>query len=129
MPQPKVCKIEYASGFIRGIVFGNRFDKLTECCLWFGRWFNSTGNTKCTSFSGGYEDKDGFNLTTRGGELKLCLRARGIESEIKFCPFCGATVWLIQTKIVQVERRFKQVPSGYNETNVRIVTPPVTSTQ
>ncbi len=131
MLQPKVCKIEYAAGcYTQGIVYGNRFDKLIECCLWFGRWFNNTGNTKCASFNGGRnEDRDGFNLATRGGELKLCLRARGIESEINFCPFCGAKVEVIQTKMVQLKKRTKEVFDGYDETDVRIVTPPVAAIQ
>lgn len=131
MLQPKVCKIEYVTGcYTQGIVYGNRFDKLIECCTEFKRWFNGTGNTKCTSFNGGRnEDKDGFNFATRGGELKLYLRARGIESEIKFCPFCGAKVEVIQTKMVKLKERLKQVPEGFDETNVRIVTPPVTAIQ
>lgn len=131
MPQPKVCKIEYATGCTRGIIFGNRFDKLIECCLLFGKWFNSTGNTKCASFNEkrNYKDEDGFNLATLGGELKLYLRMRGTESEIKFCPFCGARVEIIQTKIIQLKRRLRQVPDGYEETDVRIVTPPVAAIQ
>lgn len=131
MLQPKVCKIEYVTGcYTQGIVYGNRFDKLIECCTEFKRWFNDTGNTKCASFNAGRnEDEDGFNFTTRGGELKLCLRIRGKETEIKFCPFCGAKVEVIQTKMVQLEERLKQVPDGFNETNVRIVTPPVTAIQ
>ncbi len=130
MPQPKVCKIEYATGcYTQGIVYGNRFDKLTECCTEFGRWWNNTGNTKCTSFNAMCEDKDGFNFATRGGELKLCLRMGGNEGEIKSCPFCGAKVEVIQTKMVQLKERLKQVPDGFDETNVRIVTPPVAAIQ
>ncbi len=130
MPQTKVCKIEYATGcYTQGIVYGNRFDKLAECCAEFGRWWNSTGNTKRTSFNTMYEDEDGFNFTTRGGELKLCLRMSGREGEIKFCPFCGAKVEVIQTKVVQLRKRLKQVPDGFDETDVRIVTPPVTAIQ
>lgn len=132
MPQPtKVCKIEYATGSLaNGIIYGDRFDKLSECCLHFGRWFNNTGNIKCTSFNKRRNgDKDGFNFAARGGELKLCLRIGGNEGEIRFCPFCGAKVEVTQTKIIHLKERSKQVPDGFDETDVRIVTPPATAIQ
>jgi hypothetical protein len=115
-PQPRKCVIGYITGILGSIRYGERFDSLTPCCDEFKRWFVNTGNQKPGSFNiTRGDDDDGLNFGTRGGELRLYLRAKGHESVVNYCHSCGARVEIVKIKTVGLREKKREVSDGYEE--------------
>lgn len=111
------CTIGYKIGVTsNGFIYGMRFFNLIECCAVFPIRFNNTGNTKTANFTNSNE-KSGFNLVSQGGSLKLILKIDGgwTEHEIKFCPFCGAEVELVEASRVRLTSIAKTEHDHYKE--------------
>ncbi|MBI2064861.1 MAG: hypothetical protein HYT62_02265 [Candidatus Yanofskybacteria bacterium] len=109
--------VGYTHAFTCGHNYGERFDRLKNCCEKFQAWFTQTGNTKHRSFNSRYpEERAGINLVQRGGiSLVLRLTDPAYEDDLNFCPFCGAEIVLKCTKSVELRPKTKQVPDGYEE--------------
>jgi len=127
----KVCLVGYKTGIseAQGWVYGYTFSELKECCDQFRNWFCYTGNNKVASFNGDHapysEEKNGFNLVTRGGELQIELWLSRDKNDctpkvgqICFCPFCGAKIEIKETCVVRLKSKYKSVFDGYEEQKV-----------
>lgn len=125
----RTCTIKYTTSFLEGLAYGERFNGLDNCCDLFREWFFITGNSKVTSFNSVNEPtsdprgKNGFLLVGRGNKFSLFLRNGNSETEIKFCPFCGAKVLMQNTKRVNLKNKTKTVPDGFDESDTQIIYP------
>ena len=124
--QVKACVIKLKRGFdIDGIYIGDRLDTnkgvpdsgIVACCESFRRAF-STGNRKITSFESppGIE-RDGLNLTDRGGKTQLRLRLNSgtIDERVSTCPFCSASIELKVIRQVTLKNRYSWIKIGISE--------------
>ena len=119
MSQQKECVVGLKKVLLSSRhAYGYVLDELKPCCNDFGHWFHGTGNRKITSvnFVQG-DDRNGFNLVTRGNKKVVVLRSLdpSKESRINFCPFCGAEVIVKITRVVELRRREKTIFDGYDE--------------
>ena len=122
MSEKKKCVIGYKTGVTDfGHVYGVLFSKLDECCKEFERWFNETGNAKVTDFShmgaAPYNERNGVNFVTRGGDLQIELRVTNPLKigTMRFCPWCGAEIEIKEILVVTLKQKQKQVADGYEE--------------
>ncbi len=122
MSQRKKCVVGYKTALTEsGHVYGHVFSKLDECCEEFGQWFLRTGNTKVDNFNAGdgapYNEKNGFNFVTRGGNLEMELRLGDPfkTGVMKFCFSCGAEIEIKETAKVTLQPKHHKVFAGYEE--------------
>lgn len=122
MSNNKKCIVGYTTQvYGSGRVHGHRFCKLKTCCETFAARFNETLFKKASQgFSS--DVVSGINFESRGGEMEVLLSFSGLipsENEMKFCPFCGATIEVKQAKVVELKDSFKKVRNGYKEKVLR----------
>lgn len=118
MTQSNKCVIYYKKGWLNSrTCYGHQFDKLQECCVTFKDVFFNTGNEKSDDWdkNGLYNSQpSGLNFLSRGGELKLFLCGESVG----FCPWCGSSVEIKQSKNVTLKERNKKVRDGFEEVEV-----------
>lgn len=125
MPKNKKCVVGYKTATMEnGHIFGHRFAQLDACCDEFKQWFNSTGNAKVDNFNGiegaPFNEKNGLNFVTRGGNLEIELRVTNPfkTGKVNYCHACGAEIEIKEVVVVTLKRKEKQVFDGYEECDI-----------
>lgn len=121
MPEKKICVVGYKKKLMPdGVrVYGYGFDKIIGCCEEFESIFTRSQAQK-TPFDDLLQTHEGLHLVKRGKYLRVVLSIRNHEYNVKHCPFCGCKVEIKETKRVQLKKRTRTVPDGYDEIEMPI---------